>query len=219
MLLTKLDAINACLRGIGLAPVATEETADLDAATASSIIDQVSNDIQSRGWWFNKEWNWKLTPDSITGYILVPNSALSIITTGVSRMDGLSIRDGKIYDLYNHTYDLRDRAVSEPGSDVEYIEFVFITELSFEDLPPIAKMAITYRARREFAQDIEIDERRWKFQRTDEERNMNQMLREDARTKKLNYVRDNAVISTFLSRAGGPNIGRYQLGYFPKRNV
>lgn len=219
MVLTKLDAINACLRGIGLAPVATEETADLDAATASSVIDQVSNNIQSRGWWFNKEWNWKLTPDPITGYILVPNSALSIITTGASRLDGLTIRDGKIYDLYNHTYDLSSLTVSELGSSVEYIEFVFITELSFSDLPPVAKMAITYRARREFAQDIEIDERRWKFQKTDEEKTMSQMLREDARTKKLNYVRDNGVIASFLSRAGGPNSGRYQLGYFPRRNV
>ena len=178
------------MRGIGIAPVASEDDPDLDAATAGQVIDEVSTDIQAHGWFFNKEFNWKLTPDETTGYIQVPGSVLSIVTSGASRSAGLIIRDNKIYDLWNHTFDLRDRVVTISGSDVGYIEFTFITELAFNDLPPTAKMAISYVARRKFAQDLEIDERRWKFQKKDEIQAMNTFLREDAKNNKRNYLHE-----------------------------
>jgi len=214
---TKLDAINTCLRGIGLAPVATEDDPDLDAATAAQVIDQVTMDMQAKGWWFNKESNWKLSPDETTGYIQAPPSALSIVTTGASRCVGLSIRGTKIYDLHNHTFDLRDRAITDNDSVTPYIEFVFITELAFEDMPPIAMEAATYTARRMFAQDLEVDEKRWKFQMEDERVALIAMSREDARNRKRNYLRDNAEVVSFLSRVGGQNSASPYSGVFPKR--
>jgi hypothetical protein len=214
---TRLDAINTCLRGIGLAPVATEDDPDLDAATASQVIDQITMDMQASGWWFNKESNWKLSPDETTGYIDAPSSALSIVTTGMSRCVGLSIRGTKIYDLHNHTFDLRERAIEDSGSTTPYIEFVFITELPFADLPPIARQAVTYTARRIFAQDLEIDENRWKFQVEDERVAMIRLAREDARNRKRNYLRDNAEVNYFLSRVGGQNSSSPYAGVFPKR--
>lgn len=214
---TRLDAVNACLRGIGIAPVATEGDNDLDAAQAFQTIESVSMDIQSRGWWFNKERNWRLTPDEITGYIQAPPSALSIVTSGHSRSIGLTIRSSKIYDLYNHTFDLRDRAVSQPGSTTKFIELTFITELDFNDLPPVAKQAITYRARREFAQDMEVDEKRWKFQSNDEQFAMVALLREDSRNTKRNKLRDNAVTAAFINRVGGQNSASPMSGVYPKR--
>lgn len=214
---TRLDAINTCLRGIGIAPVETEDDPDLDAATASQVINQVSMDIQSRGWWFNKESNWHLTPDETTGYISAPSSALSIITSGASRNEGLTIRDNKIYDLYNHTYDLRDRAYSVPGSDILYIEFTFITELPFEDMPPVARQAVTFAARRQFAQDLEVDKSRYEFQAKDERTAYNNLLRENARNNKRNPFRDNSSIALFMSKAGGYNSNQYSYAVFPKR--
>lgn len=214
---TRLDAINTCLRGIGIAPVATEDDPDLDAATAGQVVDEVTMDIQSRGWWFNKEGNWKLTPNTLTGEISAPPSALSIIPSGEARSEGLTIRDRKIYDLYNHTFDLRDRAYSEAGSDVLFIEFTFITEIPFEDLPPIARQAITYTARRQFAQDLEVDQTRFKFQFNDEQAAYNNMIREDARNTKRNTLKDNPEIASFLNRVGGFNSRRNTYSVFPKR--
>ncbi len=214
---TKLDAINTCLRGIGIAPVATEDDPDLDAATASQVINQVAMNIQSRGWWFNKESNWYISPDETTGYISAPSSALSIVTSGASRNEGLTIRDNKIYDLYNHTYDLRDRACSEPGSDILYIEFTFITELSFEDMPPVARQAVTFAARRQFAQDLEVDKSRYEFQAKDERIAYDNLLRENARNNKRNPFRDNSSIALFMNRAGGYNSNQYSYAVFPKR--
>lgn len=215
---TKLNAINACLRGISLAPIAVDDESDIDASTASEVIDQIAHELQSKGWWFNKEHNWKLTPDPVTGFIAAPASALSIITTGYSRAVGLTIRGTKIYDLYNHTFDLRNRTTSE-GSDVEYIEFSFITELPFEQIPPIARIAISYNARQQFAQDMEVDEKRWKFQTADADMAMTALLREEARNKKRNSLTDNAVNANFISRVGGSNSQTYTYRVFPKREA
>ena len=214
---TKLDAMNICLRGIGIAPVETEDDTDLDAATASQVIDNVSTDIQSRGWWFNKEYNVKISPEAITGYVSAPPSALSIVTSGGSRNEGLVIRGDKIYDLWYHTYDLSVRAISDAGSVTTYIEFAYVTELDYNDLPPVAKMAIAYTARRQFAQNLEVDVNRWKFQTYDEDRAMTAMLREDARSTKRNTLTDNSVMATFLNNVGGVNSASSFIGVFPKR--
>lgn len=215
---TRLDAINACLRGISLAPIPVEDDTGIDAATAGQVVDQISHEIQSRGWFFNKEHNWKLTPDPITGYIAAPPSALSIITTGASRNVGLSIRGDKIYDLYNHTFDLRDR-VTDYNSDVEYIDFSFITELPFKDIAPIARIAISYVARQQYAQDMEVDEKRWKFQVTDAKDAMTALMREETRNKKRNSLTDNAINAQFIAVVGGSNSQAYTTSVFPKRNT
>jgi hypothetical protein len=219
MSFTKLNAINACLRGIGLAPVATEDSGDLDASTASEVIDLVSQDIQSRGWWFNKEYGWKVTPDITTGYVLVPNNALSAVTIGPSRNHNLTIRDGKLYDTVNHTYDLSDIVYSEPGSSIGYIYLCYILEIDFDNLPSVASIAITYRARREFAQDLEVDQIRWKFQQQDEEQSMMRLLREDARNRKRNALTDNAELVSALSRIAGPNSNYPRIAVFPRRDT
>jgi len=212
---TRLDAINMCLRGIGVAPVATEDDPDLDAALAGQTIDQITEDIQARGYWFNKEYNWKLIPNESTGFIDAPSSAISLVTVGVSRAMKITIRGGKLYDLVNHTYDMRI-LLAEVGNG-EYIEFAFITSIPFDDMPPLARLAVTYTARRTFAQDLEVDERRWKFQRVDEDNAMNAMLKEDARNTKRNYLRDNTHASTFLSLVGGRNSNTGGLAIFPRR--
>lgn len=214
---TRLDAINMCMRGIGLSPVATEDDPDLDAALAGQTVDQITEDIQARGYWFNKEWNWFLTPNETTGFIDAPSSAISVITVGKSRSLPVTIRGGKLYDLLNHTYDLRILLEDMGGGDT--IEFAFITSIPFDDMPPLARLSVTYTARRMFAQDLEVDERRWKFQMKDEETAFNAMLKEDARNVKRNYLRDNPRVSTFLSVVGGRNSLTGGVAIFPKRDT
>jgi len=211
---TRLDAINTCLRGIGISPVATEDDPDLDAATAGQVIDQISMDLQARGWFFNREPGWEVVPNETNGTITVPSSVLSVITSGDTRGYNIILRGTQLYDMINHTFDLRTVA-----PDGAVVEFTTIVELPFTELPPSAKMAITYTARRQFAQDLEIDQTRWKFQKKDEDVAMNMLLREDSKNKKRNYLRDNAEVAAFLTRVGGVNARSYQYGYFPKRNT
>lgn len=205
---TRLDAINVCLRGIGLAPV-TEDDQDLDAADAGEIVDQISEQVQTRGWWFNREQNWMLTPDATTGVVGFPSGALGMIAVNYTN---LVKRGTRVYDIWEHSYDLKPY-VNGSGK----IEFVFIMNLEFNDMPQEAKTAISYIARRMFAQDKEVDERRWNFQKQDEITAMTALERKEASTKRRNYLRDNPRTANALSRIGGYNGYSNNLVNFPKR--
>jgi hypothetical protein len=56
-----------------------------------------------------------------------------------------------------------------------------------------------------FAQDLEVDEKRWKFQSKDEDYAMTALLREDTRNRRRNSLTDNAYVASFLSKVGGQN--------------
>ena len=211
-----LDAMNACLACVGLSPVHDENDEDLDAATARATIERVSKNIQQRGWFFNKEYNHRLVPDSITGYVTTPPTAMSVITDGYSYGTRLALRGGRLYDMLNHTYDLRDLADYEVGG-VMTIQTAFIFYIEYNNLPPIAQTAIMYTARRQFAQDLETDEKRWKLQMDEEQKAMALLLREEMRNRKHNYLTDNPAAVLFQSKVGGVNSSSYGLSVFPKR--
>lgn len=214
----KLDAINACLSGIGLSPVSDEADLDIDASGANRTIDRVSKEIQERGWYFNKEYNWNLIPNSSTGQITAPAKALSIVTDGYSRNLNIILREGKLYDMVNHTFDLRELANFEVGG-VMTIQTAFVMYLNYNDLPSIAQTAIMYVARRQFAQDLEVDERRWKFQKDDETNALNNLMREHMRNTKRNMITDNGSVQLFISRVGGRNSLSNGLSVFPRRQT
>jgi hypothetical protein len=214
----RLDAINLCLSGIGLAPFSDEDNLDLDGALAKSTVERISREIQQRGWYFNKEFDWNLVPDSNTGQVIAPANALSIVTTGASRGTRLALREGKLYDMVKHTYDISELATYIVGG-VGTIQVSFIVSLGFNDLPPIAQTAISYTARRQFAQDLEVDERRWKFQKEDETEALSLLQREDMRNRKHNYLNDNPGMQLFAQKVGGLNSSRNFLSVFPRRNT
>jgi len=211
MATTMLDAINLCLRGIGRDPVASVDDPDLDSAMALSTIEQLSSDVQTQGWWFNKEYNWKLTT-STNGEIIVPNNTLSILPEGANRTDWLAIRGNRLYDMINHTYDLTERTVDGK------INLSLIMDLPFEDTPPVYRVAIAFMARRMFAQDLEVDGNRWQFQSQDEQRAMVRLEREEARHRRRNYLRDNPSAQSSIAQMGGPNASVYRDRIFPRRD-
>lgn len=217
MSMTKLQSVNSCLRGIGLNAVAALDGSDLDASLAEQTVDQVSAELQSRGWWYNKEYNWRIAPDVSTGEIPVPSNVTSVIGTGCSRGASLAIRDGLLYDTWNHTSDLRSLTFTYDG--IEVIELVLVLELPFEELPNPVQSYITYVARRQFAMDMEVDTNRWNFQKDDEQKAMIMMQREDAKHKKRNYISNNSAIQNFLGRVGGPNSSTGGLRVFPRRDT
>ena len=214
----KLNAMNLCLSGIGLAPVSDENDLDLDASQAKATIERISKEIQGRGWYFNKEPNWNMVPDANTGQVVAPANALSLVTEGASRGIWLAMREGKLYDMVNHTFDLSSLANYDVGG-VLCIQLTFVILLSFNDLPPIAQTAIGYIARRQFAQDQEIDENRWKFQMKDETDALNLLQREESRNRKHNYLRDNEALQLFMAKVGGNNSVSRRLSDFPRRNT
>jgi len=206
---TLTRAVNACLRGIGLRPVASYSDTNLNAAIALECVYQASREIQERGWWFNEEHGWKLYPDS-NGQIKVPNNCLDITSWNGSKDKALTIRDGLVYNTYTHSNNVLD-SVGDSG----YIEFIFIMELGYESLPSIAQSAITNRAKRLFAQDVEGDVNKWKFNSADETRTYNELCSAELRNKKQN-AGQNPTVAAFMARVGGQNAMSYS-GLFPEK--
>lgn len=204
-----LVAINSCLAGVGISPVDSVDDDDLDAAQASSTISRVTSELLGRGWWFNTEICWKSAPEPISGHIPLSNNTMNILPTGVSTLRKLVMREGKIYDLVLHTFNLTD-SVDEEG----FLYYDTVVLLPFDDCPPIVREAITARARRIFAQDSEVDPNRWNFQIRDDEKALDMVLVEESRNHKGNYFRDHPTASAVISRIGGVNSSSYSYSVF-----
>ena len=122
----ELPAINQILSSCGQAPVTTLDTTNPDVAIAYDTLLQVSREVQSEGWTFNKEYHYEMTPDT-DDFILIPNNILQIkLTENSANMDKSAIRrSGKLYDRQNHTYKWTD----------ETVECDIVWEFDWVDLP------------------------------------------------------------------------------------
>lgn len=181
-----LEAVNGCLSGIGEFPVDNLYASHSDAALALNVISRTRRQMLSRGWWFNREENWRIPVGQIDGRVYAPDKALSVLSSEDNRYNQLTLRQGSVYNVDEHTYDLRSLADA-----TGFIKLGFIVDLEFEDLPPTAQHAVALVAKRVFAQDMEVVQARWQFQVRDEEQAMAQLYREDGRNSKKNQYRDN----------------------------
>ena len=136
--LTKLGAVNIVLTNIGMSPVTTIDNVNPMVATAVTIIDEVSNTIQSEGWTFNTERRYPFAKDT-AGKIAIPSNVLAFDCDGTSEYD-LIQRGGFLYDKAGHT-----------DIFTENMELDVIWLFDFEDLPEPVKQYITIRSANLFA--------------------------------------------------------------------
>lgn len=106
--LTELDAVNMMLMSIGQSPVnALDSTGIKDVAIAQLWLHNTSREIQSKGWAFNQDFAYAITPDG-NDRILVPSNCLSIDPTDpnddfVQRYDEANSAMS-LYDLIDQTF-------------------------------------------------------------------------------------------------------------------
>ena len=63
--LSKLEAVNLMMTAIGETPVnSITSSTTTDVSIAIQILDNVSREVQSVGWHFNSDTNYKLVPNS-----------------------------------------------------------------------------------------------------------------------------------------------------------
>ena len=96
----------------GQAPVTTLDETNPDVAIAYQTLLEVSREVQSEGWTFNKEAHYEMTPNT-DNEIVIPSNMLQIdLTHNASIGDKNTVRrNGKLYDKQNHTYEWTDGAV------------------------------------------------------------------------------------------------------------
>ncbi|RWM84312.1 hypothetical protein [Mesorhizobium sp.] len=137
---TELSAVNLILRNAGETPVnSLTGEVPLEASQARETLIEVSEDVQSRGWYFNTE-VYKLSPDN-NGNILLPQNALSVRSEGASRNIPVTVRGRKLYNM-------TPLATGDVFTGPMVLSIVF--GLDFEELPAVARRYIALRAARVF---------------------------------------------------------------------
>jgi len=133
---TELSAVNSILGAIGQAPITTLNYENPEISFIYNILTEVNKDVQNEGWHFNTEYHVKVSPDANKN-ITLPAKTLryDVHDESVDRYTDVVIRDGKLYDLVDHT--------NEFDTDL-YLDVV--TLYKFEDLPNPFQRYITYRA-------------------------------------------------------------------------
>ena len=133
---TELSAVNSILGSIGQSPITTLDFTNPEISFIHNLLREVNVDVQSEGWSYNTETNYKFTPD-VNGFFQVPSNVIRYdIHDGQSiRTKDVVVRDGRLYDKVQHT----DVFTSDLYLDI-------VTLYEFNDLPSVFKRYITYRA-------------------------------------------------------------------------
>ena len=184
---TELEAINTMLSTIGESPVnMVEDTGNVDVVIARQILQSVSREVQARGWHFNTEKNYTITPDS-KGYLVLPNTVLKADTVYPDGSKDVVVRGNKLYDRENHTYVF---------TDAVKVEMTVL--LTFDELPEVARNYVTIRASRIFQERVVGSDTLQAFNSQYEARAMVSLMEYEADTADLNILSGNYSVYRIL---------------------
>lgn len=184
---TELEAINTMLSTIGESPVnAVEDTGNVDVVIARQILQTVSREVQARGWHFNTEKNYTITPDS-EGYLVLPNTVLKVDTVYPDSSKDVVVRGSRLYDREKHTYVF---------TDAVKVDMTIL--LTFDELPEVARNYVTIRASRIFQERVVGSDTLHAFNSQDEARAMVSLMEYEADTADLNILSGNYSVYRIL---------------------
>ena len=154
---SKLESINVMLTSIGESPVNTiTSSTTTDVSIAVQILDNVSREVQSVGWHFNTDVNYKLAKNT-SNQIVLPSNCLRVDNTHQDADLDLVERNRKLCDRKNHTYTIEQ--------DVR-VNITWVLE--FTEIPETARRYITIRAARIFQDRMLASDTLHKFHQVDE---------------------------------------------------
>ena len=133
---TELSAVNSILGSIGQSPVTSLDFTNPEISFIHNILREVNIDVQSEGWSFNTEYNFKFSSNTDGYYVIPPNVIRYDVTDGQNiKTTDVVKRNGRLYDKYNHT----DVFTGDLYLDV-------VTLYEFVDLPSVFQRYIIHRA-------------------------------------------------------------------------
>lgn len=131
---TKLEIINQMLLSVGENAVNQIGEGYSEGRNAERILDAVSKEVQSRGWWFNLEQSYPLTPN-VQNEVKLPVTFLKIDFNNQQYVQ----RGQRVYDKSNFTYKIPHKITAD-----------IIRQLPIEDLPEVAKTFIKITAMKRY---------------------------------------------------------------------
>lgn len=187
---SELEAVNVMLGVIGETPVNSIEGSGLnEVAVARSVLHEISRAVQTRGWWFNLDEEFELSP-TVEGHIALPSNALSVDTSESQWDIDVVERGGKLWNRTTHSF-IFDRSVK-----VDLISF-----LPFNELPEAARRFITIRAARTYQARMIGSESLDAFSVRDEQDAMTVLEARDANEADHNMLRGSYSVSNILRRS------------------
>lgn len=139
---TKLDAVNSLLTAVGEYPVSNLVDDIAEAQIAIQVIDEVSRELQSRGWSWNTRRKAKLTPDT-NNNIFVPTNVTRVDAVDYNgftdRSKRYTIRNSKLFNMVDFTATFEAEV---------YADLVYLWD--FDDLPEEARRFITLDAQHRY---------------------------------------------------------------------
>ena len=139
---TKLDAVNSILTAVGEYPVSNLVDDIAEAQIAIQVLDEVSREVQSRGWSWNTRRKNTLTPNNDNN-VVIPANVTRVNAVDVNgwedRTKRYTIRNNKLYDMIEFS-DIFEAPV--------YADMVYLWD--FENLPEEARRFITLDAQQRY---------------------------------------------------------------------
>ena len=190
--MTELEAVNEMLMSIGQAPVNTLNVTGIkDVNIAKARLRTVTRTVLSRGFNFNTDENYELSPNA-DGIILIPPGVLKL--EGMGPTDEFTQRRHATgMALYNKT----DNTFIFDAPVALKITWGF----AFEDLPETARNYIATCAGRRFQSKVIGSQILDRFEEEDELKAWMLLERDERGSRKTNLFRGNATIAAFGSRS------------------
>ena len=139
---TKLKAVNVILAGMGEVPITTLDASQSGLAQkAEDVLDETSRTLQAKGYYWNSEDDYSLSPDA-SGNVYLPANTTRVSRAYIAGSSDILIQRGqKIYNRTKHTFTFPQ------GTTVKVDIVVY---LDWDDLPEFAKQAAIYPAQKRF---------------------------------------------------------------------
>lgn len=191
--MTDLEAVNRMLASIGLAPVNTLENSGIgDVAKAHQQLLETTRDVQSVGYSWNTDTQYKLTPDG-DGAIILPEGVLDIDASdkSVNVVTRRHPDKGKLA-LYN-----QDDQTFEFEAE---LEVDIIWGYPFNDVPSAARAYIATAAARRFQAQVVSSPVLDRFNEEDEARAYMLLARHERRVSDLNSFRRSPALRRWVGR-------------------
>jgi hypothetical protein len=143
--LSELQAVNLMLSNIGETPVSTlTGSGDAYVSIAQTVLSEVTRAVQEKGWEFNTDKDYTITPDASDNVVIASNViTMDTMPGGVD----VTVRQGKLYDKENHTFSFTNGAFK--------VEILW--EFDYDDTPQYVRQYIATRAARVFADRMQGD--------------------------------------------------------------
>lgn len=188
---SELEAINTILSVIGESPISSlsDISSVADAVTAQSILSEVSRQVQTKGWHFNTEKDFELSPDTFSKEIVIPSNAIRVDPMGDDREVDAVQRGNKLYDRVNHTFQF-----------TKSIKCDLVILLPFDQMPQAARHYITIKAARIFQSRTVGSEALYQFTAIDEKDALLDLKRNEGITGDYNILTSNPTVFRSLIR-------------------